>query len=178
MITVISGTNRKDSVTLAYAQHYVEALRAAGEGAQLLDLSEVSLAGLQREMYSPDTMDAAWRTLQETYILGAQKMVFISPEYNGSYPGVLKLFIDGISVNNYKQNFSGKIVALVGISSGRAGNLRGMDHLGDCLAHMGAWVLPNRTPVSLADQHLEDRILTDAPTVEELKKQIQQLITA
>jgi NAD(P)H-dependent FMN reductase len=44
-------------------------------------------------------------------------------------PGSLKLFIDACSVREYKQNFKGKKAALVGIASGRAGNLRGMDHL-------------------------------------------------
>src|SRR5690606_4596895 len=55
----------------------------------------------------------------------ADNFIIVMPEYNGSFPGVLKLVIDSCNPEIFKH----KSFALVGVSSGRAGNLRGMDHL-------------------------------------------------
>jgi len=37
---------------------------------------------------------------------------------------------------------------LVGVASGRAGNLRGMDHLTGVFNHVGSIVFPNKLPIS------------------------------
>ena len=42
----------------------------------------------------------------------------------------------------------GKKVALAGVASGRAGNLRGMDHLTGILNYLGMHVHPNKLPIS------------------------------
>ena len=85
----------------------------------------------------------------------------------------------GISVNDYAENFRDKRVALVGVSSGRAGNLRGVDHLSDVIAHMGGWVLPNRLPISgVHDLLAADGRLTDAATEDALRQLARQLIAA
>ncbi len=178
MITIISGTNRAGSLTLDYARHFQSVLSDLGEAAELLDLSEVQPDFFSKAMYDPNQMDHRLLALQDAHILRADKLVILCPEYNGSYPGILKLFIDGISVREYSRNFQNKVVALIGISSGRAGNLRGLDHLADTVAHMGGWVLPTRLPISLADGLLTDGRLTDEATLKSLKQHAQQLIAA
>ena len=180
MITVLSGTNRPGSNTLRFARHYVDQLRTLGQpDVRLLDLAAIDYAAFHREMYSPDDMHPTLRRLQEEFILPADRLVLLAPEYNGSYPGVLKLFIDGISVYEYPRIFGGKRVALVGIASGRAGNLRGMDHLADTIAHMGGWVLPRRLPLSGVDALVDEAgTLTDTATVDALLQQAQELIDA
>ena len=70
------------------------------------------------------------------YLSNIEKFIFICPEYNGSIPGVLKSFID---CTNYKL-YKSKKISLVGLSSGRAGNLRGLDHLTSILHHLGSEV--------------------------------------
>ena len=70
------------------------------------------------------------------------------PEYNGSFPGYLKLFIDAISVHQLKESFGGKYAAQIGIASGRQGNLRGMDHFTAILNHMNCNVVPGHLPIS------------------------------
>jgi NAD(P)H-dependent FMN reductase len=176
MITVISGTNRQNSRTLLFAAHFVEQIRALGEEAQLLDLAELKLEVFAQDMYNPTAMTPELRELQQRYFLDVQKFAIFVPEYNGSYPGVLKMFIDGISVNEYASIFKGKHIALVGISSGRAGNLRGMDHLGASVSHMGGWVLPNKLPISNLEQLLEDGKLTDTDAIKAFKAHAEQLI--
>jgi NAD(P)H-dependent FMN reductase len=179
MITVISGTNRPGSRTLLFSTHYLRQLRELGQEAQLLDLAEMRLEHYAPNMYDAKAMSAELRELQNRFVISAKKMVIFVPEYNGSYPGVLKLFLDGISINEYPRNFKGKHIALVGVASGRAGNLRGMDHLATAINHMGGWVLPNKLPISNADKLLDaNNQVTDAETITALENQARQLIDA
>lgn len=179
MITVISGTNRPNSRTLLFASAFADAVREAGEEVQLLDLADLDFHHFTHEMYAAGTITPALKSVQERYVLGADKLAFFLPEYNGSFPGFLKLFIDGISVNAYAENFREKKIALTGIASGRAGNARGMDHLAACLSYMGGWILPNKLPISGVEGLLSpEETLTDSATLEALKKQAIQLIAA
>ena len=178
MTTILSGTNRPASRTRLIAGAFQEALAAAGAETALLDLAELDHAYFDTLMYDPEHMQPALRQLQERYVLGAEKLAIVVPEYNGSYPGAVKTFLDGISINEYARNWKGKRVALIGVSSGRAGNLRGLDHLADVLAHMGAWVLPNRLPVSLVDSLVTGDELTDEATKTTFAQLAQQLIAA
>ena len=178
MITIISGTNRKGSLTLRYAKAFAKLLEDQNQPAQLLDLAELDHSVFSNIMYDPERMSPALKELQQQYILDADKLIMFVPEYNGSYPGVLKLFIDGISVNNYDKNFTESTTAVVGISSGRAGNLRGVDHLADIINHMGGWVLPLRLPISLADKHIDKAGTLSKDTAKALNKLATQLIKA
>ncbi|MCP9235601.1 NADPH-dependent FMN reductase [Lewinella sp. JB7] len=178
MITVISGTNRPESRTLLFATHFAEVLREMGQQVEVLNMEELHHGYFAGKMYDPlghDDQLVAW---QRRYIGPARKFAVFVPEYNGSYPGVMKLFIDAISVIDYDGNFKNKHVALVGVSSGRAGNLRGIDHLADVFAHMGAWILPNRLPLSSVESLLTDDKLTDEETKKTLMRHAEQLIAA
>lgn len=179
MLTVISGTNRPDSRTLILAEAFAAAVREAGEEVQLLDLATLDFDHFSAAMYSAQTITPALKLVQEKYILRVEKLAFFIPEYNGSFPGFVKLFIDGISVNEYKRNFTGKRISLTGVASGRAGNARGMDHLAACLNYLGGWVLPNQLPVSGVEGLLDaDGKLADSGTLDALKTQALQLIAA
>lgn len=70
--------------------------------------------------------------------------VFVAPEYNGSIPGILKLFIDAC---DYPDSFRGKSAALVGIAAGNNGNERGLAHLQDILTYFGVEVFPQKVTV-------------------------------
>lgn len=147
MITVISGTNRKGSECLNFAKRYAELLRQhTEEEVKLLALEQIPHDWFHEDMYARQSPSIG--ALQDEYVIPAQKMVFVVPEYNGSFPGSVKLFIDACSVREYSQNFQNKKVALVGIASGRAGNLRGMDHLTGILNYLGMTVMPDKLPIS------------------------------
>lgn len=178
MITIISGTNRAGSLTLRYANAFANLLSELDQPAQLLDLAELDHGVFSNIMYDPERMSPALKKLQRQYILEADKLVMFVPEYNGSFPGVLKLFIDGISVNDYDKNFTDSTTAVVGISTGRAGNSRGVDHLADILNHMGGWVLPLRLPISLANKHIDANGTLSESTAKALNDLATQLIKA
>jgi len=106
MITVISGTNRTNSRTLLFASYFVEQIKALGQEVQLLDLAELRHDFFPQEMYNPAALTPELLDLQQQYVLEVPKFAIFVPEYNGSYPGILKLFIDGISVAGFsRKNF-------------------------------------------------------------------------
>ena len=178
MITVIAATNRKDSEALDFAKFYAEALRAqTREEVKLLALEEEAHDWFHPGMYSQEGQSASVARLQDEYMTPAGKFVFVIPEYNGSFPGVLKLFLDACSVRAYNETFPGKKAALLGVATGRAGNLRGMDHLTGILHYLGMIVLPNKLPVSsirkIAD---EQGNITDPYTRAVIERQALELI--
>jgi NAD(P)H-dependent FMN reductase len=167
MITVISGTNRKGSRCKVFAEKYSELLSEIYKTeVKILALEDLSHDWFQDAMYLEAGQKSSLTTIQDEYILPAEAFVFVIPEYNGSYPGVLKMFIDACSVRKYAENFKGKKAALVGVASGRAGNLRGMSHLAGVLHYLGATTLPNQLPISSISQMIDEKgKLTDVETI-------------
>ncbi|GAB2973452.1 NADPH-dependent FMN reductase [Mucilaginibacter puniceus] len=119
---IISATNRPGSSTLKVAKYYQKQLREKGVEADLLSLAELPDNLIKTDMYGQRS--AEFQVIQDL-ITKTEKFLFIIPEYNGSFPGVLKAFIDACT---FPESFYDKKAALVGISSGKYGNIRGIDH--------------------------------------------------
>ena len=178
MITVVSGTNRRNSETLYFARHYAALTKSlTDKPVKLLSMEDVPGEALNVDMYSGDGQHPTIAALQDEYVLGAERFIFLLPEYNGGMPGVLKLFLDAVSVREYAKNFKGKKAALVGIASGRAGNLRGIDHLNAVLQHMGTLVLPNKLPISsIGGMRTASGEIVHPDTEKAIEAQVQQLL--
>jgi chromate reductase len=136
MITIISSTNRPGSSTLKLAQYYQNKLYEKGAEASLLSLAQLPANIIETDLYGKRS--AAFEPIQQI-ITRTQKFLFIIPEYNGSFPGVLKVFVDACS---FPESFYEKKAALVGVSSGKYGNIRGVDHFTGICNYMHLHVLP------------------------------------
>jgi len=80
-------------------------------------------------------------------VAAADAVLFVTPEYNYSVPGVLKNAIDWISrVPN--QPFNEKPVAMMGASTGRIGTARAQYHLRQSMVFLNAFPL-NRPEVMI-----------------------------
>lgn len=161
MITLISGTNRALAKTDAVTSYLEELFKENDIPCQTLYLKDLKVDFLSSVMYDSDNQSDQLRSLQDKFICKADKFVIVSPEYNGSFPGILKLFIDAISVREYSKNFSAKKIALVGVSSGWAGNFRGMDHLAEIFAHQGGLCMPKRMAIPNIEQNFDGKVFTD-----------------
>lgn len=162
MITIISGTNRPGSRTLLVSEICKNYLLSQGHDVEMIDLVELDPSHLSSAMYSSKE-NTQLSEIQDQKILPADLLLIVSPEYNGSYPGVLKAFFDALSVRKYKDTFKGRKVALLGVSAGRAGNLRGMEHMTGFLNYLNMLVMPNKLPVSSIEQQLTaDNQLNDS----------------
>jgi chromate reductase len=122
MITIISATNRAGSSTLKLAKYYQKKLLEKGAEAGILSLTQLPANIIETDLYGKRSPE--FQQIQDL-ITATDKFIFIIPEYNGSFPGVLKVFMDAC---NFPESFYEKKAALVGHSSGKYGNIRGIDH--------------------------------------------------
>jgi chromate reductase, NAD(P)H dehydrogenase (quinone) len=179
MITVISGTDRKDGLTHVLAQHYADVLQSkTNETVKILFLEDIPIAYFGREMYKKETLTPEFLAIEEAFMIPADKLFFVIPEYNGSFPGILKLFIDACSIRSKMAIFKGKKVGMVGNATGRAGNIRGLEHFTSVMMFMGSSVLPNLLPISGFNKLLnaEKNQVIDEPALATIEKQIDEFL--
>jgi chromate reductase len=138
MVTIISGTNRPGSNTLKVSQYYQKTLSEKGLETNIFSLMDLPDSLISTDLYGKRSEQ--FEVIQEQ-MTNTTKFLFIIPEYNGSFPGVLKTFIDAC---NFPDSFYDKKAALVGVSSGKYGNIRGIDHFGGVCSYLHINVLPLR----------------------------------
>jgi len=167
MITVVAGTNRPGSNTLKVARLASEALLEVGEKVSLLDLTE-----LPRELYAGSsyaTRPPEFETFQEK-VLATDGILTVVPEYNGSYPGVLKHFIDML---RFPESLHEKPAAFIGIAAGRWGALRAVEHLEMVFQYRHAHLYGRRVFLPGISQLLdEEGRLTDPALRERLHEMV------
>jgi chromate reductase, NAD(P)H dehydrogenase (quinone) len=74
-------------------------------------------------------------------VLDAGGLHVVTPEYNGSFPGVLKYFIDMLK---FPESFERKPVAFTGEAAGIWGALRSVEQLQMIFGYRNAHVYPER----------------------------------
>jgi chromate reductase len=121
-VAVIVGSLRKESFSLKLA-------KSLAALAPSLTFDVVTLNGLS--FYNQDleaTPPADWVAFRDR-IRKADAVLFITPEYNRSVPGVLKNAIDVGSRPYGKSVFNGKPVGIIGTSPGAHGGVSAVKHL-------------------------------------------------
>jgi chromate reductase len=150
MITIISGTNRPASNTLKVARYYQKQLAEKGLETELLNLQDLPASLIVTDLYGKRS--SAFEQIQQL-ITTTTKFLFVIPEYNGSFPGVLKTFIDACA---FPESFYDKKACLVGISSGKYGNIRGIEHFNGVCAYLHLNVMPLRIHISNIKTELDE----------------------
>ncbi len=171
MITIISSTNRTGSSTLKVAKFYQRQLLAAGVDAGLLSLADLPPNLIQSDLYGNRSKE--FEVIQGV-VNKTEKFIFIIPEYNGSFPGVLKVFIDAC---DFPQSFYNKKAALVGISSGKYGNVRGIDHFTGVCHYMHINVMSLKLHISSIHKELDaDDNLYKPDTLKYVTEQLEKFV--
>lgn len=150
MTTIIASTNRPNSSTLKLARYYQRQLAEKGHEANLLSLTDLPASIISTDLYGKRS--AEFEPIQQL-ITDTDKFLFVIPEYNGSFPGVLKVFIDACS---FPQSFYEKKAALVGHSSGKYGNIRGVEHFTGICNYIHLHVMPLKIHISSINKELDD----------------------
>lgn len=162
MITVISSTNRPESMTSLVSASIFELLKSRGCDVKLFSLQDLPSSFLHDEMYRSD--DHAMDGVIQDYVQNTDKFIFVIPEYNGSYPGILKLFLDAIHPRYFREKKAG----LIGVSDGHSGNLRGQEHLTGVLHYLKMYVHFFQPKLSNIENLLTNHVITDPRAVKQL----------
>ncbi|MGY6561872.1 MAG: NADPH-dependent FMN reductase [Luteibaculaceae bacterium] len=145
MITLIAGTNRSNSKTSLVIKSISNMLQSRDIEHQIIDLSEINPGFYFPEMYTHRSEEIT--EIVEKILVPTDTFLFVLPEYNGGFPGALKLFIDACppSVFHFKK------AAMIGISSGKFGCLRGLEHLTGVLQYLKMNVIYHKPTLSGID---------------------------
>lgn len=172
MIGIISGTNRPNSRTIQVANIYQNILKEFNQESIVIDLCRLPADFTVSALYDNNGKNEAYNSIINE-IRACSKFVFIMPEYNGSFPGVLKAFIDGM---DYPSGFRNKKTALVGISSGDLGASLALSHFTDVMHYLNAQVLAPKVRIVGIDKVLVNGTLETGKHHEYLTRQAKALI--
>lgn len=129
-IAVVVGSLRKDSFNRALA-HALVRLAPPEFTFKFLEIGDLPLYNQDDDGNQAESVKRL-----KSEITAAQGLLFVTPEYNRSIPGVLKNAIDHAS-RPYGQNaWAGKPAGIIGISIGTGGTAMAQQHLRNVLAYL------------------------------------------
>jgi chromate reductase, NAD(P)H dehydrogenase (quinone) len=170
-IVIIPGSNRKGAQSLLLAKHIIADYTALGHDVDLLtmDLESDYLAPTAYKEPTPAITERTERFCR------ADGVVFVVPEYNGSFPGVLKLFIDTLP---YPLGFDRRPCAFIGIAAGQFKGLRAVEHLQGVAGYRNALMFPNRVFIGESwKQFTPEGSLGDPELAKRLRAQAEGFVT-
>ena len=174
-ISAVVGSLRRDSFNRQLA---VEAGRVVGDRAEfeLLDYSDVPLLNQDFEYPAPEAVRRVRGIVQ-----ASDGIWFFTPEYNHSFPGVLKNLIDWLSrpvSDDEPQVLRGKPAAISGITPGMSGTGIAQDQLVMLISllNMKVMNLPRLTIPNALQQTDQDGRLSLTSSAPFLEKQAQAFL--
>lgn len=140
LVAGVSGSVSRDSSTRRVLEIVLNSAAAGGAQTQMLDLREFNLPFASGDWEPEQYPDVA---RFNDVMHAADAIVWATPEYHGSYSGVLKNAID----LGYAE-YDGKLVALVGVAGGAIGAINALSHLRTVARQLHAWVVPHQVSVA------------------------------
>ena len=135
-IAIIVGSLRAASINRKLAKA-VHRLLPDGFEAEFVGIGDLPLYNQEFDGDFP----APARSFKQQ-IAQADALLFVTPEYNRSIPGVLKNAIDVGSRPSGDNTFAGKLAAVLGTSPGAAGSALAQQHLRNVLVGVGVETMP------------------------------------
>ena len=170
-LIIIIGTNREEAISPIIAKTYLNLAIEVGITTEIIDLRDLPEDYIATALYSNAGKNEAFNPLREK-MKQAKKFLFVVPEYNGSFPGILKTFIDGLE---FPDTFRGKKAAMVGVSAGVMGGALAMSHLTDILNYCGTTVLALKPRLTSISSNISDGEITNSFYLELIQQQIKEL---
>ena len=139
-IAVIVGSLRKESLNRKMAKALIE-LAPAGLKLEIVEIGALPLFNDDIEANAPE----AWTSFRER-VRRADGVIFVTPEYNRSVPGVLKNAIDVASRPHGKSAWDGKPAGVVSVSPGAIGGFGANHHLRQSMVFLNMPTMPQPAP--------------------------------
>lgn len=148
-VLALCGSVTDNSSTRRALEVALEGAKQAGAQTKLADLRDYHLpfAGLRHE---PENFPDVKRLSDECR--AAQAILWGTPEYHGSYSGVLKNALDLMGFDE----FQGKMIGLVGVAGGSIGAINALNHLRTVGRQLHAWVLPQQVSIAAAHRAFDE----------------------
>jgi NAD(P)H-dependent FMN reductase len=164
-ILVVCGTNRDGALSRLLAKEAAETYAQLGHQVDVLDMNELPSEALLGTAYKE--RPPAVTALVDRF-LRSEGVVFVIPEYNGSYPGVLKLFVDMLP---FPEGFDSRPCAFIGLAAGQFKSLRAVEHFQQVAGYRNAYIYPRRLFIGDSFKQFVDGKLADDELTTRLKDQ-------
>ena len=168
----IAGSLRRQSYNRA-ALRAATQLAPVGATVEIFELDGIPGFSEDDERNPPEKVVELKRRIRES-----DAILFVTPEYNYSIPGVLKNAIDWASRPYGDSAWSGKPAAIMGASPGMIGTARAQYHLRQVMVFLNMFPL-NQPEVMIAKAHERfdaEGNLTDEKTKEFIRLLLQGLL--
>ena len=182
---VFAGSTRTQSFNRRLAAVAAHMARDAGAEVTLLELADFDIPLYNADLETAGTPADVIR-LKE--VLDAHPAwVICSPEYNGSYTGLLKNTIDWASSpvaghaewSDGTRPFAGKVVGMLSASNGALGGLRSQSHLAPLLLNLECWLAPRHFALPRAASAFDGQgQLVDASQAAHVRGVVEQVLWA
>lgn len=171
-ILVIAGSNRAGALSKTLAGVIAADFRDLDCDVDLLDLAELPADILLPTAYKEPSEPLA---AQVQRFLDADGVLFVVPEYNGTFPGILKLYIDMLP---YPAGLEGRPCSYVGLAAGQFQGLRAVEQLQGVTGYRNAYQHPRRTFIGGSFQQFTgEGQLADSELAERLQKQAADFVS-
>ena len=162
---IISATNRPGSNSRVVAGIIQKIYRKSGCSPEILSLREISFQSLLENPYPENLPEEVQKLVSK--LNKASAFTIVCPEYNGSFPGIFKFFIDHWS---YPETFEYRPVSFIGLG-GRFGGLRAVEQLQQIMGYRNAFIYPQRVFLQNIESLLSNGEITDKSIMNLLKEQ-------
>jgi FMN reductase len=149
LIAGIGGSLRDGSYTAMAVQLALSGAAEAGAKTDFIDLRKYNLMFCN----GGDDADVPADVIQlRERVRKANGLILGTPEYHGSFSGVLKNALDLMGFDE----FEGKMLGLIGVAGGRMGAFSALNHLRYIGRALHAWVVPEQISIPQAWKEFDD----------------------
>ena len=162
---IISATNRPDSNSHIVAGIIQKIYKTLNCPTEIISLRDVPFQKLIENPYPQTLPDDVKEIISK--LNDSSAFTIVCPEYNGSFPGIFKFFVDHWS---YPETFEYRPIAFVGLG-GRFGALRPVEQLQQVMGYRNAFIYPERVFMQNIDDLLSEGQITNQNIIKLLKQQ-------
>lgn len=136
-ITILYGAVREGRLSIRAAKALQTALNNTGKAkVTLIDIKDYNLPVMEKRLKFLDNPPEGLVTISNA-LQTADGLIFVSPEYNGSYSGALKNAVD-----YFTSEWAKKPIGICAASTGRLGGVNASHKLQDLVLAIGAFPMP------------------------------------
>ncbi len=178
-LLVFAGSTRQNSFNRKLARVTAAMATASGATVTHIELADFNVPMYNADLEAQGTPADVMRLKQLMHDHPA--WIICTPEYNASYPALLKNTLDWVSspvkgnpewTDGFKST-RGKVVGVLSASPGALGGLRSQSHLAPLLINLECWLAPKNFALGRAGDAFDD---TGALKEERAQKSVQAVI--
>ncbi len=142
-IAIVSGSTRVNRLSNRVAFALCNQLEEMGVTAITLDLGQMDIPFFKEVLAEQSNPNADLMRFNQE-ITNAEGILFVSPEYNGSYTPALKNAVDHLDETAFRK----KVIGVVSVSAGKLGGMRGAMQMQNLVLGLWGYPIPHMLLVS------------------------------